>query len=130
MERGHRAGTAGLVHLRTAMRLDAGRDPPRDRKLDMDGRHLRLHAGAGLCRELRDLPDRGCARGGLNHGPDSVRRAGCTPAGNLLITRARARHTMETEMDLAKQIAPRALSISEPLHDRVSHAGLHLLNHA
>jgi hypothetical protein len=33
-------------------------------------------------------------------------------------------------MDIAKQIAPRALSISEALHDRVSLAGLHLLTHA
>ncbi len=45
----HRAGAAGLVHLRAAMRLDARRHQARDRKLALDVRHLRLHAGAGLC---------------------------------------------------------------------------------
>ena len=49
MEPCDRAVAAGLVHLRPAMRLHAGGDPPRDRKLDVDGDHLRLHAGAGLC---------------------------------------------------------------------------------
>ena len=49
LEPRHRAVTAGLVHLRAAMRLDAGGDPARDRQLEMDGHHLRLHAGAGLC---------------------------------------------------------------------------------
>ena len=38
MEPGDRAVAAGLVHLRAAMRLDAGGDPPRDRQLEMDGR--------------------------------------------------------------------------------------------
>src|SRR5450759_3278497 len=47
--------TAGLVHLRAAMRLDAGCDPSRDRKLEMDGDHLRLHVRAGLCGKSCDL---------------------------------------------------------------------------
>ena len=46
-----RALAARLVHLRAAMRLDARGDPARDRQLEMDGGHLRLHAGAGLCRD-------------------------------------------------------------------------------
>ena len=53
-----------LVHLRAAMRLHAGRDPPRDRQLEMDGGHLRLHAGAGLYRRFRHLSyRRGAGRG-------------------------------------------------------------------
>ena len=64
MEPRHRAVAAGLVHLRPAMRLHAGGDPPRDRKLEVDGGHLLLHAGAGLSR-VRDLPDRDRARRGL-----------------------------------------------------------------
>ena len=52
MEPGDRAVAAGLVHLRAAMRLHAGGDPARDRKLEMDGDHLRLHVRARLCGEL------------------------------------------------------------------------------
>ena len=33
----HRAFAAGLVHLRAAVRVDARRDPPRDRQLALDG---------------------------------------------------------------------------------------------
>ena len=46
----HRAGVAGLVHFRAAVRVDARRHQARDRKLEVDVRHLRLHAGAGLHR--------------------------------------------------------------------------------
>ena len=56
------AVAAGLVHLRPAMRLDAGGDPPRDRKLEVDGGDFLLHADAGVSREPRDLPDRDPAR--------------------------------------------------------------------
>src|SRR5258708_14201266 len=45
------------------MRLDARRDPPRDRQLEMDGGDLRLHAGAGLRGVVHHLPRRGGARG-------------------------------------------------------------------
>jgi len=37
---------------------------------------------------------------------------------------------MEAEMDIAKQIAPRIPSISEVLHDRVSHPGFDFAGHA
>ena len=40
MEPGDGAVAAGLVHLRPAMRLDACRDPARDRRHEMDGDHL------------------------------------------------------------------------------------------
>ena len=66
MESGHRALAAGLVHLRAAMRLDAGGDQARDRQLEMDGDHLRLHVRAGLCREFGDLQHRRRARGRLS----------------------------------------------------------------
>jgi ferrous iron transport protein B len=62
MELGDRAIIAGLVHLRSTMRFHAGRDPPRDRKLEMDGDHLWLHVGPRLCRELCDLQH--CRRAG------------------------------------------------------------------
>ncbi len=62
MEPGDGAVAAGLVHLRPAMRLHAGGDPPRDRKLEMDGDHLRLHVRAGLCGEPCDLQHRRRAR--------------------------------------------------------------------
>ncbi|MHC2644770.1 ferrous iron transport protein B [Bradyrhizobium liaoningense] len=65
MVAGDRAVAAGLVHLRPAMRLDAGRDPARDRKLGLDGRNLRLHAGASLCGEPRHVQRRGRVRGGI-----------------------------------------------------------------
>ena len=55
MEPRDRAGAARLVRLRAAMRLDARRDPARDRKLEIDGADLRLHAGAGLRGEPCDL---------------------------------------------------------------------------
>ena len=48
MDAGHRVVAPGLVHFRAAMRLDARRDQARDRQLEMDGGHLRLHAGARL----------------------------------------------------------------------------------
>src|SRR6266702_1201961 len=60
-----RAVDARLVHLRPAMRLDARRDPARDRKLDLDGDDVCVHAGAGLCGEPRDLQRRGGVRGGV-----------------------------------------------------------------
>ena len=62
---GDRAIAACLVHLRPAMRLNARRDPPRDRRLEMDGGHFRLHAGAGLCGEPCHLQRRRRARRGL-----------------------------------------------------------------
>ena len=55
MEPGHGAVAAGLVCLRSAMRFDAGGDPPGDRKFGLDGRHLYLHVRPCLCREPRDL---------------------------------------------------------------------------
>ena len=48
MEPGDRAVIAGLVYFRTAMRLHAGGDQARNRKLALDGGHLRLHVGARL----------------------------------------------------------------------------------
>src|SRR5215831_19007076 len=65
MESRHRAVVPGLVHLRPAMRLDARGDPPRDRKLGMDGGDLLLHADPGLSRKPSHLSDRDCARRGL-----------------------------------------------------------------
>ncbi len=62
MEPCHRAVAARLVHLRAAMRFHAGGDPPRNRQLEVDGGHLRLHAGARLCREFCHLQHRGGAR--------------------------------------------------------------------
>ncbi len=59
---GDRALAFGLVHFRAAMRLHARRDQARDRKLAMDGDHLRLHAVARLSRLLRHLQYRGSAR--------------------------------------------------------------------
>ena len=50
------------------MRLDAGRDPPRDRKLEMDGDHLRLHVRAGLRRKSCDLHYRARPRRRLTPG--------------------------------------------------------------
>ena len=58
MESGDRAVAARLVHLRPAMRFHAGGDPPRDRKLELDGDHLRLHVRAGLCGEPCNLQHR------------------------------------------------------------------------
>ena len=58
MERGHGAVAARLVYLRPAMRFDAGRHSPRNRKLEMDGDHFRLYARARLCRKSRDLQHR------------------------------------------------------------------------
>ena len=69
MESGDRIIAAGLVHLRAAMRFHAGGDPPRDRKLEMDGDHLRLHVCAGLCGKPCDLQHRSRARRGLNPRP-------------------------------------------------------------
>ena len=48
LEPGDRAVASGLVHLRAAMRLDARRHQARDRRLEVDVGHLRLHAGACL----------------------------------------------------------------------------------
>ncbi len=78
-----RAVDAGLVRLRPAMRIHARRDPARDRKLDLDGRDLLLHAGAGLCREPSDLQRRGRVGGGL--GPFGQKRENnpATPATEL-----------------------------------------------
>ena len=56
---------ARLVHLRAAMRLDAGRDPARDRQLALDGGHLRLHADARLPRLAGHLQCRGRSRRGM-----------------------------------------------------------------
>ena len=58
----HRPGLARLVRLRAAMRLDPRRDPPRDRQLEMDVGHFRLHAGPGLRRSAHHQP--GCPRAG------------------------------------------------------------------
>jgi ferrous iron transport protein B len=58
----HGAGAARLVRVRAAMRVHAGRHPPRDRRLEVDVDHLRLHARAGLHRRPDRLPDRGRAR--------------------------------------------------------------------
>ena len=55
----HRAVAARLVRLRAAMRLDAGGNPARDRKLAVDGGELHLHAGARLSRKPRHLQHRG-----------------------------------------------------------------------
>ena len=57
----HRAVAAGLVHLCPAMRFHAGGHSSRDRKLEMDGDHLRLHAGPRLCGEPCDLQHRLCS---------------------------------------------------------------------
>ena len=61
----HGAGAARLVRVRAAMRLDAGGDSPRDRRLALDGRDLRLHAGARLCRGAAHQPDRPRGRRGI-----------------------------------------------------------------
>ncbi len=53
---------AGLVYFRTAMCVHAGGDQTRNRQLEMDGDHLRLHVGAGLSRLAADLQRRGCTR--------------------------------------------------------------------
>ena len=65
MEPCDRAVAARLVHLRSAMRLHARGDSPRDRKLGVDGDNLRLHVCARLCGEPCDLQYRGRARRGL-----------------------------------------------------------------
>lgn len=55
MEPRHRAVAARLVHLRAAVRLDARRHQARDRRLALGGRHLQLHAGAGVSGEPADV---------------------------------------------------------------------------
>ena len=55
LEPGYRVIAARLVHLCSAMRLDACGDPARNRQLEMDGRDIQLHAGAGLHRVLPRL---------------------------------------------------------------------------
>ena len=67
---GDRAGLARVVRVRAAVRLDAGGDPARDRRLALHVHHLRLHAGAGLCGGVLHLPGRRRARrrlGGLRY---------------------------------------------------------------
>jgi hypothetical protein len=65
MEPCDRAVAAGLVHLCAAMRFHARGDPPRDRKLEVDGVDVRLHAGPRLRGEPCHLQHRGCTRRGL-----------------------------------------------------------------
>ncbi len=65
----HRPRSARLVHLRAAVRLDAGGDQARDRELALDGGDLRLHAGACLRRSIRHLPCRRRARRRLRQRP-------------------------------------------------------------
>ncbi len=55
-----RALAARLVYFCTAMRLHACGHSSRDRQHDLDGRHIRLHAGTGLCGKLPDLQSRAC----------------------------------------------------------------------
>jgi hypothetical protein len=64
---GHALAAQWSLALRAAVRLDLCGDPPRDRQLALDGRHLRLHAGAGVSRGVRDLQRRGAARGGVSY---------------------------------------------------------------
>jgi len=73
----HRAVASGLVYLRAAMRLHAGRDQARDRQLALDVHHLRLHAGAGLRRRLHHLQRRRGARRGVTGLP--LAPAPCRP---------------------------------------------------
>jgi len=60
----------------------------------------------------------------------AMSRRPCADAGKCLKdTRSRPITPMEPAMDIAKHAATRPLSISEALHDRVSHAGFDLPRH-
>ena len=90
-----------------------GRDPPRDRRLEVDVDHLRLHAGARLCRGLRHLPDRPRARRRLISRRPSTHRArsaGATSARQRAPFRRRRpavplAHTQRTR-SLASRVRP------------------------
>src|SRR5437870_3488733 len=103
MEPGHGTVAIGLVHLRAAMRFDAGGDPARDRKLEMDGNHLRLHARSRLRGKSCDLQHRARARRRLDRlriQHADVDRS-CAEATKFLILEETTRipnALMETEM--------------------------------
>ena len=68
----HGAGVPRLVRVRAAVRRDPGGHQARDRRLEMDGGDVRLHAGAGLCRRPSP-PTRSPARSARARPPASRR---------------------------------------------------------
>jgi len=77
------------TYLRAAMRFHARRDPPRDRKLEMDGGHLRLYAALAYAASLatynirrfaRRRIARAFVRGSTNAGQSAAATATASPS--------------------------------------------------